>query len=563
MRLRRFLGIVIACITATSMVTISTVAVYTGTASDPFPIRDMMDFKRVSECMRVNKSWSDGKHFSLRCDIEMELATPLAPSATEGYKFRGIFHGNGYTITLPKGGNLFGYIDKDAVVEDLTVAGKGQFAQINAGLIKNCKLTGETPYMVGDNSGTIQDCEVMGKVQHGITNSNRGTITRCLIDAELSNSGISANNEQLGKISHCRVKGAIKAGYNLGGLLGWNGGLIENCTMDAVLEGSSSLYGYYLIYNNNTNKETMARRCVVGKNAKGAHEEMMFGSVGNVEECGYEDWDQTDHCKLVQARQGQGAGRIDTRGYVEEGAKLVGSAAFGVLASAVDGFIKGPIEIIGWAVPESGAKDFLQGVAKGVGGITYALEALSSNPKVFKVAKIGTDIAGVFVGTKGLVTAVTKAGQAVKIGQAAESLKYMVSGGAAALARDVVFVAEGTALAEVATTVTASLLLAEGSSKTLHDDMSSGSSSSSSSSSSKEIPEQLKTVDTRAHANELAKKLGYKDAEDFKASFVSKINVSNFNIKYNPKTREIFLERIQGTRIQMSTGHHLPVDWRW
>jgi hypothetical protein len=280
------------------MFTISTVAVYTGSASDPFPIRDMMDFKRVSECMRINKSWSDGKHFSLQRDIEMELAAPLAPSATEGYKFSGIFHGNGNTVTLPKGGNLFGCIDKGGVVEDLTVAGKGHFAQSNAGTIKNCKLTGETLYMVGDNSGTIQDCKAAGNFQHGITSSNRGTITRCLIDAELSNSGISANNEQPGKISHCRVKGTIKSGYNPGGLLGWNGGLIENCTMDAVFAENSSLYGYYLIYNNNTYKETIARRCVVGKNAKGAHEEMMFGSVGNVEECGYENWDQMDHCSI-------------------------------------------------------------------------------------------------------------------------------------------------------------------------------------------------------------------------------------------------------------------------
>jgi hypothetical protein len=145
------------------------------------------------------------------------------------------------------------------------------------------------------------------------------------------------------------------------------------------------------------------------------------------------------------------------------------------MASAVDEFIRGPIEIIGWAVPESGAKDFLRGLAKGTGAVSEALEMLSPNPKVFKVAKIGTDIAGVFVGTKGLVTAVTKAGQAIKLGHAAESLKYMVSGGAAALARDVVFVAEGTALAEAAATGTASLLLAEGSSKTLHEDVTGGS----------------------------------------------------------------------------------------
>jgi hypothetical protein len=279
------------------MFTICASATYTGSSSNPFPIRNMMDFKRVAECMRVNKNWSVGKHFSLQCDIEIDPAKPLTQNHTDGYKFNGIFHGNGHTVTLPKGGDLFGCIDKDAVVENLTVAGKGYFAQSNAGTIKNCYLTGETSYMVGNNSGTIQDCKVTGKFQHGITSSNSGIITRCLINAELNNSGIGSYNAQAGKISHCRIKGVIKSWNQTGGLLGTNHGLVENCTMDATFEGQANS-GYYLMYQNYTYKETVARRCVVGKNAKGAYEEMMFGSIGNVEECGYEDWDQTDHCSV-------------------------------------------------------------------------------------------------------------------------------------------------------------------------------------------------------------------------------------------------------------------------
>lgn len=301
----------ISMLTTTTLLTnlnIRTEAIYLGSASDPFLIRNMMDFKRTAECMRVNKNWSNGKHFSLQCDITIDLIQSLSQNSNPEYQFKGIFHGNNHTITLPKNASLFGYIGKDSVVENLIIVGNGYFANSNCGTIKNCQLRSEGfSSMVGNNeeSGIIQDCKLFGKFSsNAIAGSNSGIITRCLIDAECRWSGIANNNGQKGKISHCRVRGKINSKGNptsgscyYAGLVSYNNGIIEKCTVNATFEGGSR--NFYLIGANKSNKETLAKHCIVGKDAKGAYEEQMFGYFGdNVEACGYEDWDQIDHCSV-------------------------------------------------------------------------------------------------------------------------------------------------------------------------------------------------------------------------------------------------------------------------
>ena len=66
---------------------------------------------------------------------------------------------------------------------------------------------------------------------------------------------------------------------------------------------------------------------------------------------------------------------------------------------------------------------------------------------------------------------------------------------------------------------------------------------------------ELKTVGSNKNANKVAKEAGYKDAHDFKEAFVGKKNVAKFDIKYNKKTGEIFLENKNG-KIQIPTGYY-------
>lgn len=52
---------------------------------------------------------------------------------------------------------------------------------------------------------------------------------------------------------------------------------------------------------------------------------------------------------------------------------------------------------------------------------------MAHDPLVFKVSKIGEDIACLFVGVKGAITAVTKTGKLIKIGRTASGMEKVIS----------------------------------------------------------------------------------------------------------------------------------------
>lgn len=69
---------------------------------------------------------------------------------------------------------------------------------------------------------------------------------------------------------------------------------------------------------------------------------------------------------------------------------------------------------------------------------------------------------------------------------------------------------------------------------------------------------QLKKVKSNKEANRIAKKQGYDNAEDFKEAFVGKKAIRNYNIKIDPKTKEIVLEPVKkGKGAQVSTNHFI------
>ena len=64
----------------------------------------------------------------------------------------------------------------------------------------------------------------------------------------------------------------------------------------------------------------------------------------------------------------------------------------------------------------------------------------------------------------------------------------------------------------------------------------------------------LKKIDGNKQANEVARNNGYENAEALKADYVSKNNVSQFNIMRNTRTGEIILQKISDSSVQISTG---------
>jgi hypothetical protein len=296
---KKFTSLVIGCVVMIPFSSLNVSAIFTGTASDPFPIRTLVVLQRTVECIRVHKNWSNNKHFSLQTSLKLETQISLAPDGDPEHQFNGYFHGNGHTIAMTQGGSFFGYIGKSGVVEDLTIAGNGDFASQSHGTIKYCTSTAESTYGITDfNNGSIQNCKLNGKYgSYGIASSNCGKITNCVVLGSIYGhtvAGLVDTNQ--GTITNCRVKAHIKyTGNGLGaGLTIQNNHKIENCTMNGSLEGLETVY---LIYGFK-GKDAVARRCVAGKSAKGATDERLFGEPGENEQCGYEDWDQIDYCTI-------------------------------------------------------------------------------------------------------------------------------------------------------------------------------------------------------------------------------------------------------------------------
>jgi hypothetical protein len=304
MRFKKLVGIVLVCMIISPIGCPTSFAAHSGSASDPFPISSREDIEKLIECIRVNKDWSNGKHFSLKNSLKL-TTTDTFGTCNAGHKFCGIFHGNGHTIKLV-GGSLFGYIGEGAIVEDLEITGKGNFAYENAGVIRKCTTTAEADAgIVQNNNGKIEDCQVKGEhtegaTKVGIANSNEGEITRCTVLSDGNQYGLVTQNRPSGKVTNCRVRGLIKgylSQYAMpSGLVGYNDGLIENCTMNGKMEGSGLVY----LVGSTQKSESVVRRSVVGKDATGAHKSMMFGTGyhGQVEHCGYEGWDQEDYCPV-------------------------------------------------------------------------------------------------------------------------------------------------------------------------------------------------------------------------------------------------------------------------
>jgi hypothetical protein len=429
----------------------------TGSSSSPYLISNVEDWQEIGD----HKNWSDGKHFSLESSIVLTGAPALSYGGSEGHTFNGTFKGNGKTITLG-GSSAFGYLGKAAGVSEVHITGTGNLGERNEGTIKGCTSSASTPYgLVGGNWGLIQDCVVNGPfTSAGVAGTNHGDISRCHIAGTATGWGVKGIvDTNHGRITHCRVEGVLKdQGNYTAGLVGTNYGKVENSTMNGTLEGHNCVYLIYSL----SSTESVVRKCVAGTKARGATDEHLFGPTicGTVEACGFEGWDQEDYCKQGSSQGGPAGAMAEIKHCVGEGAKLVGDTALGVISSAIDGFIKAPIEVVAWALPGSGVKEFLKCSAEGWGKISDLLEDLSPNPKVFKVAKIGADIAGIVIGTAGLVKVITNAGKVVTIGKASAKLRCMIEGAETAVpASDVAFVTgelaeEGTALAETTTSIT-------------------------------------------------------------------------------------------------------------
>lgn len=175
-------------------------------------LEDVVDISSEEEFQAFAKScaldtWSRGKTVCLTADLDLkgEEFTPIPT-------FGGTFLGQGHTISglrVSAAGSvqgLFRYIQPGAVVRDLTVQGT----------VAPSGTRSTVGGIVGDNSGTIENCAFRGTVQ-----------------GESLVGGIAGRNSASGQIMECTVSGSVSGESATGGIAGRSLGLLMKCENSA------------------------------------------------------------------------------------------------------------------------------------------------------------------------------------------------------------------------------------------------------------------------------------------------------------------------------------------
>lgn len=246
-----------------------------GEPNDPYLVATADELSSIGQKPRLMVA-----HFKLVNDIDLDGAT-ISMIASRWYPFRGVFDGNGHTISnfkytsadasyvgffryvaggqirdlgligpkvrLDKGdyhGCMVGYLDSGSVtncyVEDGNVAGNdftGGLVGSSTGVIVNCHATGSvTGYgdyaggLVGENKLTVKDCyadcDVDGRDDiGGLAGRNSG-----IVEASYSRSSVKGRNAigglvgrcAPGQIVNCYAHGDVTGQWYIGGLVGTN-----------------------------------------------------------------------------------------------------------------------------------------------------------------------------------------------------------------------------------------------------------------------------------------------------------------------------------------------------
>lgn len=203
--------------------------------------------------------WSINKNVILMSDIDLSGKELVTISV-----FNGTFDGNNHTISnfnyVGDGyvTGLFRYVEKDAIIESLTVQGVvtstgeqecvGAIAGINYGTIRNCNFNGNVNAQktlggivgINEKTGTIKNCTVTGRIAGyyftgGICGKNHGTILNCVNKSGINDdtSWVIADDEKNSDIISTitdsdEVK--IYSGVDTGGIAGFSDGIITRCT---------------------------------------------------------------------------------------------------------------------------------------------------------------------------------------------------------------------------------------------------------------------------------------------------------------------------------------------
>lgn len=189
-----------------------------GTASDPYVITN------VSELNSLGKY--PNSYFKLGTDIDVSTGTFFTVES-----FSGNLNGNGYSIN-----NL----DKPLVYEN-----KGTITNLNINANINMDVTSKFGVIANFNIGSISDVKVNGSVTLNAIVAN--TVLKTTIG------GLVGSQEPAGVIERSSFEGNITVSMAandayIGGILGYNQGLIKNTYSKGNIKVSQPITGSYPLY---------------------------------------------------------------------------------------------------------------------------------------------------------------------------------------------------------------------------------------------------------------------------------------------------------------------------
>jgi hypothetical protein len=222
-----------------------------GTPQDPYQIATAADL------IALGQTPADyGKHFVLTADIDLDPNLPgrkvfgkavIAPDTDWRASFGGVFDGNGHTIShltiAGEGGlALFGALDEGAMIANLgleavdvngTGPGVGGLVGMNCGRIAASYSTGSV-----NGAGAVGGLVGANYYRSSIANRH----SSALVSGCCSSVGglVGANH---GPITNSYSSGLVSGAGYVGGLVGWNGAIVETSFWDIQTSGQSKSAG--------------------------------------------------------------------------------------------------------------------------------------------------------------------------------------------------------------------------------------------------------------------------------------------------------------------------------
>ena len=255
-----------------------------------------------------------GSTINITADINMGAHT-WVPIGTASHAFQGTFEGNGHVITgltrssdFPNMG-LLGYVSGSAtvrnVVVDVNFTGQGTTAGALIGTLAGGRVynTGGTGTVTG-GSGT----SAMG----GLVGSNSGTIHSSFAAATINGSGTNVGGIVGTIATNCNLYNAysnstINGGTNKGGLVGANGGTVENCYANGIVSG------IYAFAATNSGTVQYCYANATGSGYVGTGSASGHGTFGAVQGIKHVDYMYRDN--VVTLVSGQSNTYVSTTGY--------------------------------------------------------------------------------------------------------------------------------------------------------------------------------------------------------------------------------------------------------